>query len=157
MNLLLEIRELILSLVYLTLKILKNQWLIIRRSYLLLLYQNKGIKESFYIFFKWLKIYRKLILIINILALLNLLFTIFIIITFSNLVELNELFPIIFLNTIFVKFAPVFIQEFLLSYYFTITNLIKFKIAATLFFPCEPRVAVLPFSYFYSKIKNKKG
>ena len=69
MNLLREIKELIISLIYSTIYTYKNQWFKIRShkisSFIL------SVKESFHIYMQWLKFYRRFLLVINILALLN--------------------------------------------------------------------------------------
>jgi hypothetical protein len=117
------IKDLIKSLILLTNYTFKNQWNIIKNNLSFL-----RIKETFLIFLKWLKIYRRFLLVINILALLNLLFTIFIVIAFSDLIQWEGFYPLVFIGGLFIKFAPVFIQELLFTYYFTITSFIQTKI-----------------------------
>jgi len=86
------------------------------------------IKKSFYYFIQGVSVYRKTVLVINILAFLNLIFTIIIIIAFSNVIEEGSFIPVALISSIFIKFAPVFIQELLFTYYFTITSFIKTKL-----------------------------
>src|SRR3981081_3401253 len=85
--------------------IISNQFVIYKNSNPF----NK-IKESFYYFIKGISVYSRGVLIINILAFLNLIFTIIIIIAFSN-IEWEGFYLITLISSIFIKLAPVFIQE----------------------------------------------
>jgi hypothetical protein len=128
-NLLKEIRGLLTSLFIFTKYIISKQSSALSEQAIIIKNNNpfNNIKEYLSYFIKGISVYRRSLLIINILAFINLIFTIIIIIAFSN-IELEGFYLITLLSSIFIKFAPVFIQEILFNYYFTITSFIQVKI-----------------------------
>jgi hypothetical protein len=121
-----ETTEMLLGLFVYTKYQINNQLVTIKSKYPFL--KIKSLKYFKDYFIKWIQIYRRAELIINVLALINLIFTIIIIITFSNIIENEMLFLITLLGALISKFLPVFIQELLFSYYFTISSFVKCKL-----------------------------